>query len=263
MRKQKLDLESKVAAAETRGHYLTRLPCSYFKLRCLNCLRTCSKSTVGDWVKQPSCSCVFGNFGELKGGKNLEFLQSAHDGWDPFDEEFLEGPPDFDQAPLEFVGDEHDSEDDPFGWSGLGFNDSGNGPAAVDTSVDPEPSAPAAHAGLEVEAGFQQVVAPPSTSVSGESGEADKNRSMSCVVGSRVLHASHVLAHYGGAIWCWRCGCWSSTVPRGLGKPCAGTPKRAGAQTLGRIRRGLTPHANFTWSRTHESYLAIKHCFPL
>ncbi len=65
-----------------------------------------------------------------------------------------------------------------------------------------------------------------------------------------IVARGHVLAQAAGQVpilFCMTCGSFSSRRAYGLGGRCSGTPSKAGAQALSRIRRGLQP-----WRTRHD-----------
>ncbi len=62
-----------------------------------------------------------------------------------------------------------------------------------------------------------------------------------------IVRRGHTLGHIDGQmpiLFCTACGSYSARRAYGLGAECRGTPTKAGAQALSRIRRGLQPWRN-------------------
>ena len=73
-------------------------------------------------------------------------------------------------------------------------------------------------------------------------------------VGRGDLHPSHRLLHFGGYWWCSVCGSYTTSggqraSPKGLRRPCAGHPTRAGRDCLRRLERGRPPKQGQNWQQ--------------
>ena len=77
-------------------------------------------------------------------------------------------------------------------------------------------------------------------------------------LGNTPLHVSHVehLAWHRGLLWCWRCGCFATTVPNHLRQVCE-KPTVAGARQLKRLKLGQTPRGNVEWPLTSDAADAL------
>ena len=62
--------------------------------------------------------------------------------------------------------------------------------------------------------------------------------------GKRLIHVSHKLGWIRGVLICWKCGYWSTGVPRKLYDMCEPQTKGFGHDSLSRIKRGLTPRSS-------------------
>ena len=67
------------------------------------------------------------------------------------------------------------------------------------------------------------------------------------VIGGVTLHASHHLSARRGIFWCRTCGQYATAKAMGLGKQCPGGASATGRYILGRLSRGLAPHARVNW----------------